>query len=375
MPSGLLDFSAGDLTFRVYRVSLGVFGLHLPALESECLRSASFRYSGLHKWISIHPQITDTPEAIQITNRKDQPPLLDVCSTQLRARIQLEMVPHLTMDNSGEYRTNHEVLLRVDSAEPKTLEWFMELARRFENLFSLLLGTSVVLTAISITHEEKKGWTVRKEGARAQKPDMRFWVACSAEQLTEALSNWLSTPPEFRALESLVYGTIRQTSMFVETEFLSLSQALESFARLTDRSQVTDPGLFKQVVADLNTYVKNMCANTGLATRLFESVRYANEPNFRTRMERLIGRLPDDYQKKLLGDVVAFETTLRQTRNCLTHPGIDKGGHVLTRASDLFIFNQKLHALLRLLMLMHIGFAAQDVFEPVWQQANRYRLL
>jgi hypothetical protein len=46
---------------------------------------------------------------------------------------------------------------------------------------------------------------------------------------------------------------------------------------------------------------------------------------------------------------------------------------VLTRASELFNFNQRLHALLRLLMLMRLGFPEEKVFEPIFQQSRQWK--
>jgi hypothetical protein len=75
---------------------------------------------------------------------------------------------------------------------------------------------------------------------------------------------------------------------------------------------------------------------------------------------------------KLIGDPIVFERTLRQTRNHFTHPGIPKKRNVLTDAKEIFLFNQKLHALLRLLMLKNIGFSEKAVFDPILQQSRRW---
>ena len=76
--------------------------------------------------------------------------------------------------------------------------------------------------------------------------------------------------------------------------------------------------------------------------------------------------------KKLIGDPLVFEQTLRQTRNYFTHPGTRKKGTVLTDGKELFLFNQRLHVLLRLLMLKTIGFAEDAIFDQMFQQSRRY---
>jgi hypothetical protein len=58
---------------------------------------------------------------------------------------------------------------------------------------------------------------------------------------------WLTTSEDFRPVENLVYGVIRNTPLFVETEFLSLAQALDSLNRLTDTSTMVERSLFKRI--------------------------------------------------------------------------------------------------------------------------------
>ena len=52
--------------------------------------------------------------------------------------------------------------------------------------------------------------------------------------------------------------------------------------------------------------------------------------------------------------------------------GIRTKGSVLSDSKGIFLFNQKLHALLRLLILKNIGFSEESVFEQVFQQSRRY---
>lgn len=109
-----------------------------------------------------------------------------------------------------------------------------------------------------------------------------------------------------------------------------------------------------------------------IAERCEEAIKFANEPTSQARIQSLLASIDPERLKKLIGDPVAFEQTLRQTRNYLTHPGIKKKGRVLTDTKDMFLFNQKLHVLLRLLMLKTMGFSEEAVFEQMFQQARRY---
>jgi len=90
---------------------------------------------------------------------------------------------------------------------------------------------------------------------------------------------------------------------------------------------------------------------------------------------RFLSRISSANVPKLLGDPNLFEQRLRQTRNYFTHPGIKKQSRVLTDAKDLFVFNQQLHALLRLLLLLYLGFAEDEIRDLVQYQSRRWRII
>jgi hypothetical protein len=371
---GLTDFrTMQSLTYRQFRVGLCVFGLHMPSSSTPFISSACFGYSGLNEWIPTRPHYSETSDSVSLTFAKDAPPIFDVCAINIRSRISFDIIPFLNQRSSGEFGTTNLVHLIVEPAELKSIEWILDIGDRFENLFSLLLGTSVTLQSAAVNKEDHTAWLTRRVRQKKQKVDPMAWVRCKDSELASAVLLWLSTPEEFRSLENLIYGTIRNSSLFVETEFLSLAQAIESLHRLTDASTVADRTCFKDVLESLTAEIDFLCGDTELRTRLEESIQHANEPNFRKRIQGLLGRLNSDQRLKLIGDEAEFEQILRQTRNSLTHPGIRKGSKVLTGTKEIFLFNQKLHAFLRFLMLIGIGFSGDEVLEPVLRRMRKWR--
>lgn len=373
-PDGLTDFRIGEsLTFRQFRVGLCVFGLHVPGSSTPFLDSASFSYSGLNEWIPVHPDVSETSLSISLTHSKAAPPIFDVCARDIKSRIFLDVIPHIKRRSSEEYATTNHVRLVIEPSEPKSIEWMLVIGYRFEHLFSLLLGISVSLRSVAVKYGTEIAWLTRRVRQKVEKPDRQVWIRCGSSHLVCAVLRWLSTPEEFRSLENLIYGTIRNSSLFVETEFLSLAQAIESFHRLTDTATVTRRVCFEDILTSLRQEIDILCGGSKLSIRLQESIEHANDPNFRARIESLLARVKEDQRRQLIGDEKEFEQILRQTRNYLTHPGIKRRSKVLTKTRDLFLLNQKLHAFLRFLMLIHIGFPAESVFEPVLCQSRKWR--
>src|SRR5262249_5386761 len=158
----------------------------------------------------------------------------------------------------------------------------------------------------------QEGVLILPRKGKAQKPDSRIWITADSDELGSAIVSWLSAAEDFRFFENLIYGAIRHSSLFVETEFLLLAQALESLHRITDNSIVESSTFFKQVLKCLCAVISKECGASPLARRFLDSIRHANEPNLKTRTESLLSRITAEHAVKLLGDVTVFEQTLRQ---------------------------------------------------------------
>ena len=375
---GRLDMGTGvGVRWHNFRVTGACLtGWHLPSDTANVLTSADLTYSGINEWLPGSGGLTFTEDAVSVSFPKKRPTVLDVCVPSKRVRVLIKIDPNFQFRAGGKgYSSQSEPVVTLEPAEPKSLAWFVDAIHRFENLFSLCLGTSVRANTVHLigkSEDTESGWLIRPRGGKAEKPYLPIWVRGDSSQLAAAIATWFSTPEEFLPLENLIYGTIRHSSLFVETEFLSLAQALESLHRLTDKATIVEPNVFKQALKTLCHLIDHTCGDSPLAARFLDGVRYANEPTFHTRMQSLLSRVNGEALKKLIGDPVVFERTLRQTRNHFTHAGIPKKKDVITDGKQLFLFNQKLHVLLRLLMLKSIGFSDDAVFEQMFQQSHRY---
>ena len=371
---GLIDFPNNrGMQTRKYRVGAGIIGCYLENDKLPLLESVSLRYSGIANWFPV-PTVTsfaDEGRNVFFPNRPLTILDIHVPASSIRVSIKVRQNPTFSPGGRPSSLTSEAVLM-IEAPEGKSLEWFVDLAYRFENFFSLCLGTSVRLDSIFLKREGLEGWLIRPKKGKMQKPDRRVWITADASQLENAITTWLSAPKDFRLLENLIYGAIRHSSLFVETEFVLVAQAIESLHRLTDSSTVVAPTFFRHVLKGLCELISKECGSSPIARRFLDSIRHANEPAFQNRIESLLSRITADHSVKLLGDLTVFAQTLKQTRNHFTHPGISKKSRVLTGAKELFLFNQKLHGLLRLLMLMRLGFSEDNVFEPIYHQSRQW---
>ncbi len=377
---GLLDYPRErGVRWRSFRViGACLMGWHLANNADEVLTTADLTYTGISQWFpGCGASINFSDGARHISLRKERRTVLDVCVLAKRFHLLIDIDPNFEFKAGGRsFKADSEPVIMLEPPEPRSLEWFVEVMHRLENFLSLCLGSSVRAKTMRLIGKDEKtesGWLVRPRGGRIEKPSITIWLRCDSSQLASAVASWFSMSEEFTPLENLIYGTIRHSSLFVETEFLSLAQAIESFHRLTDKSTVVGPQVFAHVQETLLGFISQQTwANSALANRCKESLNFLNDPTFKTRIQSLLAGIDPQHLKTLVGDPIIFEQTLKQTRNYLTHPGIEKKGKVLTGSKELFLFNQKLHVLLRLLMLKTMGFSEAAIFDQMFQQSRRY---
>src|SRR3974377_2442259 len=129
--------------------------------------------------------------------------------------------------------------------------------------------------------------------------DFQDCVFCSPAQLGTAMKIWLTEDERFHPVEGLALGVLRKGKLFVETEFLSLAQALEGFHRATTNTTSPNKATIRQVRRKISALIKAEEIDAGLKLRICESVSYANEPTLASRLADLCSRLATETLTRL----------------------------------------------------------------------------
>jgi hypothetical protein len=331
---GLTDYSTGrEVVNKNYRVSAAVMGLHVHSLDAKTLDAAAFYFSKIH-------YLLPNPWGMEIRGEENTfiAPLraLDVFefrSASLAAKVICEVFAGGGAKAKKQAIIRSVPRVRVIPDQPQSVEWYGNIGYRLENFFTLCLGGSVHLRQVQLFRGDKDGWIIQHVRQRNEKFNFQMMVRCSSAAMEKALDVWLAVPEEKRPVEKTVLGILRKSSVYVETEFLSLAQALEGFHRLK-----------------------------------------GTDKTFSERIKDVYDMLGPAFALKLLGDKDEFARKVVQTRNFFTHLGISAGNDVVQDAGDIFDLNQRLHALIRCVMLIQLGISETDLTEPILYHASRYNL-
>ncbi len=317
------------VSYKQYRVSLCILGVHLGGVEEPLISEGRFSYSALKHWLKSRVDATFDDESTTIKFPRKEPPSVQGSSIDNEFLFSFDISPELRFE-AGEVHTRNEAVFKVKPTQPKSLEWMFEIGYRIENLFCMLLGSSLKVQAIALKVDSTVGRCRRQVRGKTDAVKVLVTVKLTSDQLANSIALWLDLPNTFRLFESSLY-TIREEGISTRTKSLTLANALEGFHRLT----ISPKGV-----------------------------------KFKDRIEQLISKLSTDFTAKLLGDPASFVLKLRDTRNYLTHPGLPLITTVMTDDHEFFIFTNKCEALLRFLVLHQVGLDELVLADPIYQQSR-----
>lgn len=365
-----------SVTSTAHRASIFVSGMRTGALGDKCLDRARYTFSSLSEFVNV--PFTEKWEADQIVLeiQSGAKPLVDCSVLETRVHVELKAYQTLTTDEDTQARVVKTVaIVEITPPEPESLSWFMETGNRLENMFSLLAGTSLVMETFFIYRENKSGAVIRKQHSPAQKYKISESLRHTNSQLAHAMTTWLNETEGFREIENLMLGVLRKGKLFVETEFLSLAQALEGFHRATGGDEFKiDKAAFKELRGKIEKFLEEQNVDDETAKKVNAAVANSNQTSFRSRLYELCDRLSQETIAQMKIDPKIFAASVVDTRNFFTHAGgsSDEKKEPL-RGGDLFLLSQKMRALLRGVFFLHLGFPEPQFKELIIREATRWK--
>ncbi len=347
-----------------WRVSTLVMGMHLKSGNDRVLDGFALYLSDLDRWIAPPWQqsISSENQTYEFPNKLHTFfSFFDLCS---QAEVSLQ--GHMSHRQTRSKIIGKPVIrVHVKSASRVSLEQVVAQVPRISSFFTLLLGTSVTVTKVQLFRGDEDAYVIRASRLKKEKPNLQSWVRCDASQIALALEKWLAVPASEQMLERSVLGMLRVSRLYNETEFLSLAQALEAFGRLNFREPVIPQAVFREKLCLVRQAAQTIWDSPDMTKRCMDGLININEPTFAERINRTLDMISPELLQKIVGEKEAFAKSIRQTRNYYTHLGIKKTGLVVTGGKELFLLNQKIHALLRAVMLLSLSLSESAFGEAV----------
>jgi hypothetical protein len=279
---------------------------------------------------------------------------------------------HQHGDRLEHYNLQHHVALEVQPPEPKSIEGFQgEFANHYRNFVTLGVGTPIHTTdlkALPVPDADNPDskprpasiyhYVSRRDKAvgKIDEFKMLFSFPAIAADYATCLQRWYGREELLRPVYNLYFGTLYSEPGYVETEFLLLAQALESYhSRSFDRVTYLGRQEFRRVRKALLKALKSpeLILPAEVLDIYTKKLPYLNHLVLHTRIVEVVERLADA-ARVLIPDAVAFAKRVTDTRNYLTHYE-ERMRRRSAAGEDLWLLAQQVRFVLELCFLREMG--------------------
>lgn len=288
-----------------------------------------------------------------------------------------------------EVNLKHTTFIKIEPEDELHFEEYQSILYHLQNFLSLATTRAIYPLSIEATTEQYKRVSTFPKG-KVHHPhieifynvigkvdlskklthyDMLFTFEDISEQFETYLQNWFDKADLLKPVYDLFFGTLYNPSMYLEFQFLSLIQAVESYhRRMFGGEYLSDEG-YKEVYDALVNAIPDSVEG-GFKDSLKSRIRYGNEFSLRTRLR---GIFESDKYREIISEFIenkdAFIGGVVDTRNYLTHyEGEEKAA--IGEEIDPFIY--KLKILLEMCLLTELGFSSEEI-KKLFSRNKRYQ--
>jgi hypothetical protein len=283
------------------------------------------------------------------------------------------VVPGSNSPTQATIRQESYLSLRSEKLQP--LEFFLEYAHKLLHFLSFAVDETVSICDVSLgsslimedgpggkKYEHKisvfyESLSFRAKPAKVERHHLLFGFSAIRGRSSDVIGAWLVAHERLVPAMNLYFSAQAGAHSYLNSRFLSVSQAIETYHRRTFKETNLPPADFSAL---LQTLVK---AAPGPHREMIESrLTYANEPSLRLRLRQLVGSFVDYF-----GDVKAqkaFIDLVVTTRNYFTHYD-ERLAEAAAHGQELWDLCAKLEALYQLQLMKEIGFSESMIAEVV----------
>ncbi len=363
-------------------------GKHFKTAEEIIFSSLKVNFTNLENWLAIRPFSIEFPDNKENTDWK----LTYKWPTEFKARlVEIESIVESTHEfNTGgnlirEAIWKSKAYLKITPDNAKKFEWYWGLIYDLCNLLTLLIGETTFISSVKAFGDDVQITPDRKEKEKielffTQKKtsinkevhlfEMILPFPRISETIPNVLSLWFTKARHLRSVYDLFFGTFYNPGMYLQFQFLSLMQALESFHRVTKGGKYLSNEDWKPFRAKLANGISAEL-DSGHRESLKSRIKYGNEYSLRKRIGELLETLDEKTLSILSPTVKYFTGVIVDTRNYLTHYD-DELKDVALKNADLYWANQRLKILITILLLKEIGIQENLIIDSM-RENNKIR--
>ena len=286
------------------------------------------------------------------------------------ATIELWAAPS-TSSSITEISLTDKYRITITPREPKRFfEYLKYIKFHLPNFLTLATGhTNFPLNVSGLVSEDRGGMSIHykitgytEKTERLTPWPMLFTFNDVKEDLPRYLANWIRNSEKLEATYNLYFREHYSKLIVLDSELLSLAQALEAYHRNVYGGDYLSKEEYEHIRIALIDVIPD-CVDDKHRDSLEGTFKYGYQYSLRTRLKKVFdGVLAEqsDDLKKLVGNPRDFIHRLVETRNYFTHRDGEPNSAVLND-DELYKFTRKMRVLLQICFLKEMEFPASEI--------------
>lgn len=381
-------FSAFDLfaTLRGSKVelivnSLGV-GANLCSLQNQRFTSAKAFINGLDVWQRCTPiSETRSPDGT-LSIQCPAPTGFRMTIPERLATISFAQSMN-QLGGGRSIRIEYESYLEIIPNTPQTTEWFQKMVDESSQLFTLFLDQSTELTALRMIPvkeskddlsiwpkvDEHVEWYWNRSNRDVEKIKKFKAIILSTDlqgSLEDVFRTWVSKTDQLKYARALLFSTLANPALFLETRFLPIIQAIEVYYKSIGSEKFIEAKEFELIKEELQQIVESKVTENGLSHKLKTNIGHSNEKGLKERVAGLLKSLDSETQCFVCQDADTFASLLTKTRNYYTHYSSSDGKKAL-EGNALHWATVQAALLLKIILMKECGVSESLIREKLNQ--------
>lgn len=363
----------GFQTSSRFLANLVFVGVHFQKSEDISFKSISVHYLHLDEWVKIYGFVIKSwgKKGVIIKYKLPEPFQVEI-SDELKISINFRRKVSSRSFSQEEVTIKQNTEIKVETSEEKPFEDFREIIYHIQNLLTLGITEPVYplsITGLTEVNVENEAYylpvkifyqllDIPKGHKTLTSNDMLFTFEDISNRFEPLLKNWFEKKDFLESVYNLYFGTLYNPHMYLEDQFLSLIQAIESFHRRVYGGKYLPDEKYDKVYEVLVNGIPED-VESELKDRLMEYLKYGNEFSLRKRLKEIFDKYKEILDK-FIENKKDFIEKVVNTRNYFTHYDKELKEHT-AHGEDLCRLNQKLRMCLETCLLAEIGFTSEEI--------------
>jgi len=364
-----------ELLSLLFYTDVAFIGAHFQKPEDIKFKILYVDYLYLDEWVNIsgftiNPQNLFNADEIVIKYKKPDP--IQAVIGDYKIILEFKPIYPLSLPIARkEACIKQKTYIKIESSKDISLDECRKIINSVKDFLSFVIAESVYPLTVhgmganqQVPVEVYYGRFIEiPKAIKKLFPDnILFTFADISDRFAEILKNWIEKVKILEPAYYLYFGTLYNTKMYLEHQFLNLIQALEAYHRQKYNGEYEN---YKPIYNEFKKIVDSSNIDRSFKDALEERLKYLNEYSLTKRLKELFKKYHIIHD--FIIDKDNFIHKVVNTRNYLTHYS-GKPQNIAAAEEELYNIIQKLKIILQICFLKDLGFNDEEIKNAL----NRY---